>query len=85
VSTCHNPARPVGAIAFSNSSGAIGYSNDYNSANEAQQRALRECGDGCRVVIAFTNACAALAVGAGRGYGTGWAGNRQEAESIAMQ
>jgi hypothetical protein len=24
-------------------------------------------------------------VGAGRGYGTGWAGNRQEAESIAMR
>lgn len=73
-----------GAIAFSNSSGAIGYSYDHGSGYEAQERALQECGYGCKVVIGFTNACGALAVGAGRGYGTGWAGNRQAAENTAI-
>ena len=35
----------------------------------AQQSALRHCGSNCKVVVRFTNACGALAVGAGRGYG----------------
>ena len=79
-----SPGEHFGAIAFSNSSGAIGYSYDYGSGNVAQERALQECGNGCKVVIAFTNACGALAVGAGHAYGAGWAGNRPAAEKIAM-
>jgi hypothetical protein len=79
-----SPGDHFGAIAFSNSSGAIGYSYDHSSGNDAQQSALRECGYGCKVVMGFTNACGALAVGTGRGYGTGWAETRQGAESTAM-
>jgi hypothetical protein len=79
-----SPGDHFGAIAFSNNSGAIGYSYDVGSAREAQERALQECGHGCKVVVAFTNACGALAVGADRAYGFGWAGNKQAAESNAM-
>lgn len=73
-----------GAIAFSTKSGAVGYSYDYSSGLDAQNNALGQCGADCTVVLAFTNACGALAVGAGRGWGTGWAANRDQAETIAM-
>jgi hypothetical protein len=74
-----------GAIAFSTSDGAVGYSYDFGSREEAEERALQECGAGCEVVLWFKNACGAIAAGAGHGYGTGWAGSRGEAEGIAMR
>ena len=74
-----------GAIAFSTNSGATGYSYDYGSGLDAQESAIRSCGyDDCTVVVVFTNACGALAIGAGGGFGTGWAGTSQEAENIAL-
>ncbi len=79
-----SPGDHFGAIAFSTRNGAIGYSYDYRSAIDAQQSAIHRCGDDCTVVLAFANACGALAIGAGRGFGTGWARNRQQAESIAL-
>jgi Domain of unknown function (DUF4189) len=77
-------AENFGAIAFSQSSGAVGYSFDYRSRGSAEEHALQECGRGCRVVLWFKDACAAIAVGSGNGYGTGWATTRGGAESIAM-
>jgi hypothetical protein len=74
-----------GAIAFSKNTGTLGYSYDYGSDGAAQQAALQSCGNDCAVVVSFINACGALAVGAGRGYGTGWAQSREEAESIALR
>jgi len=73
-----------GAIAFSQGSGAHGYSNDFDTRGGAEEQALQECGDGCEVVLWFSNACGALAVGEDNGYGTGWASSRGEAEDIAM-
>jgi len=74
-----------GAIAFSQDSGSVGYSYDYGSQYGAQQRALAECGNqSCTVVVTFWNACGALAIGNGNGYGVGWAGSRQDAEQIAL-
>jgi serine/threonine-protein kinase len=73
-----------GAIAFSQASGAVGYSYDFDSRDDAEERALQECGPRCEVVIWFKNACAALAVGDDKGYGTGWAADRDRAEEIAM-
>ena len=73
-----------GAIAFSSESGATGYSYNFGSREEAEERALQECGAGCEVVQWFKNACAALAVGDNNGWGTGWSGNREEAENIAL-
>jgi hypothetical protein len=72
------------AIAFSQETGAHGYSNDFRTRGGAEERALRECGGACQVVLWFRNACGALAVGANNGYGTGWATSRRAAENIAM-
>ena len=73
-----------GAIAYSTSSGSYGYSYDYSSRGEAEDRALAECSGDCKVVLWFKNACGALAVGNDHGYGTAWAGERGEAEATAM-
>jgi hypothetical protein len=83
---CPTPAAAdyYGAIAFSKDDGAYGFSTDYDSRAGAEEEAQSECGDGCEVVLWFKNARGALAVGADRGYGTGWARSRGEAESIAM-
>ncbi len=77
-------AENFGAIAYSQDSGANGYSVDYQSRGGAEERALQECGRGCRVVIWFKNACAALATGDDNAYGTGWSSSRGRAEGIAM-
>jgi hypothetical protein len=73
-----------GAIAFSQGSGNVGYSNDYSSRRGPEERARSECGRGCKVVLWFMNACGVLAVGNGNGYGTAWATSRGEAEAIAL-
>jgi hypothetical protein len=73
-----------GAIAFSSGTGATGYSYDYDSRDDAEERALQECGPGCKVVLWFKNGCGALAVGEGNGSGTGWAASRTEAENLAI-
>jgi Domain of unknown function (DUF4189)/KTSC domain len=79
------PGDHFGAIAFSTRSGAIGYSYDFGSGQEAQMRALQKCGYDCKVLIGFSNACGALAVGDGRGYGANWAENEQAAKDAAMK
>jgi hypothetical protein len=73
-----------GAIAFSQSSGAHGWSYDFGSRWAAEDAALRQCGGDCSVVVWFRNACGALAVGGGNAYGTGWSASRHEAEAIAL-
>jgi hypothetical protein len=74
-----------GAIAFSQDTGGAGFSYDYGTQYSAEQRALSECGDAsCMVVVWFRNACGALAIGDGNGYGTGWAVNQGDAEQIAL-
>ncbi|MCY0095088.1 DUF4189 domain-containing protein [Hoeflea ulvae] len=76
-----------GAIAFSQSSGAYGTSYDYSSRRDAENRAMTECrtrSRGCKVAIWFRNACGAVATGA-NGWGSAWAGNRQQAERAAKQ
>lgn len=65
-----------GAIAFSKSTSAHGYSYDYYNRATAEKRAVSECNkragsDDCKVVIWFKNACGALAVG-DSGSGAEW-------------
>lgn len=76
-----------GAIAYSPSTRAHGYSYDYPTRWEAEDRALAECrrhaGD-CLIPVWFRNACGALATGPS-GYGSGWGTNRNLAESYALQ
>lgn len=77
-----------GAIAYSPSTGAHGWSYDYNSRSAAESVALANCrkhaGD-CVIPIWFRNACGALAVGAGNGYGSGWGTSRSIAEGYALK
>ena len=77
-----------GSIAFSQTTGAHGYSYDYPSRGAAQNRAMQECrryGGGCRIAAWFKNACGALAVGNGNGWGAEWGNTRGEAERLALQ
>jgi serine/threonine-protein kinase len=73
------------AIAFSASSGALGWSNDFPSRDRAEEEAMIQCGPGCTPVIWFKDACGAIATAADHAYGTGWAASRGEAEEIAMK
>jgi Domain of unknown function (DUF4189) len=73
-----------GAIAFNPYSSQWGSSYDYGSRYDAEQRALYECGGGCQIGVWFQNACGAIARGPGTRWGSGWAGSRGQAESIAL-
>jgi hypothetical protein len=74
-----------GAVAFSPRNGAVGYSYNYRSRDDAEQRALEECGHDCRIVMWFKNACGGLAGGARDGYGADWGDNQREAGNIAIR
>ncbi len=77
-----------GAIAFSPGTGAHGYSYGAGSRGQAERVAMSNCrgyASDCRVLVYFQNACAALAVGSGNGYGFAWAGSRGQAENRAMR
>ena len=77
-----------GAIAFSPQSGAYGYSYGAGTRAQAERVAMSNCranGAGCRLLVYFRNACGALAVGNGNGYGFAWAASRGPAEGRAMR
>lgn len=81
-------AQSYGAIAYSPSSGAHGYSFGYRNQSGAQQRALRECnvrGRGCRVAIWYKNACGAVAVAPNGSWGSGWGNSKQRANYEALK
>jgi Domain of unknown function (DUF4189) len=77
-----------GAIAYSQSTRAHGYSLDYRSRAGAEQKAYIECSKhaaDCSIAVWFRNACGALAVGDDGGYGSGWHGTREGAENNAIK
>ena len=80
-------ANNYGAIAYSQSTGASGRSWDYRSRAAAERAALNNCyrhaGD-CRVIW-FRNACGAVAVGNGGGWGSAWANTRRQAQNAAIR
>jgi hypothetical protein len=61
-----------------------GWAVNYSSQSAANDRAERECGDGCRVVLEFTN-CAAYAGGSDGAYGWAYAGDLSSAQSRALR
>ena len=90
-------AAPVGAqllygsIAFSQKSGggyAWGFAWNYGSRFKARRDAIGRCralgGGSCRQVGWFRNACGAIAIGDGGGYGAGWGETFAPAEEMAM-
>jgi hypothetical protein len=77
-----------GAIAFSETSRAEGWSYEHLTRSSAEQRALNECAlhaDDCQVVIWFRNACGALAVGRGNAWGASSGNSRQAALDAATR
>ncbi|MBW4552007.1 MAG: DUF4189 domain-containing protein [Aphanocapsa sp. GSE-SYN-MK-11-07L] len=77
-----------GAISYSASDGADGYSYNYASRSAAEDRALSECrgygGTDCQVLVWFRNACGAMAVSSSGAYGSGWGTTTGLAESAAL-
>jgi hypothetical protein len=65
-----------GAIAFDQGTGAVGYSYNRASRQQAAVEAMQRCGVGCKVIGQFWNNCGSLAANAGGVYG--WAGNGDE-------
>jgi serine/threonine-protein kinase len=81
------PEEHYGAIAYSPSTRAHGWSYDYPSRGGAERRALDQCrrhaGD-CIIAVRFRRACGALAVGPD-GYGSGWGATRKLAQGYALR
>lgn len=76
-----------GAIAFSQQTGAHGYSYGAESRGQAENIALKNCrayGGGCFIAIWFRNSCGALAVGSEWGWGSSHAGDRGQAGRRAL-
>ena len=59
-------AQSYGAIAYDRSNGATGWSYSQDDSHTADSLALSQCtknGGACKVVVSFTNRCAAVAAG----------------------
>jgi hypothetical protein len=85
VATAH--AGYFGSIAYNERNGASGFSYDYSSQRDADQRALAECGkqgSGCKVVKQFANGCAAYARGTQGAFGSGTALTKKAAQNHAV-
>ncbi|VXD19127.1 conserved exported hypothetical protein [Planktothrix serta PCC 8927] len=73
-----------GAIATS-ASGGWGYAYDYPTRQQAEQKALRECGKSdCQVQVWFKNACGAVAKSPEGNLGWGWASTPEQAQAYAL-
>ena len=71
-----SPKPPVyGALAIDSNQGpAWGWAINYATTQAADRRALRECGSNCRIVMRFSNECAAFAADQAQGSTSyGWA------------
>ena len=77
-----------GSIAYSPTSrlGMIVW--NYGGRGAAKQQSLQGCrrdgGIGCKEVAWFQNACGAIAIGGGTGYGGGWGESKAESERMAL-
>ena len=76
-----------GAIAYDAASGAYGWSNDFDTGEEAERNAMATCQEhsqDCKVVLDFWNSCGALAADKNGHYDYGLGDSRGEAESKAL-
>lgn len=77
-------AQAAGAIAKGQGT-RVGYSHSFDTVQGASQRALNECGGGCKVILTFNQGCGAYAMDRNSGaYGVGRGANRATAENYAM-
>lgn len=83
-----NNALAWGSLAIDSNQGrAYGFSYDYPTAQEADARALKECGLGCRIVKNFATGCGAYAADQAKGgtaFGWGIGTTENEAKDIAL-
>lgn len=79
---------PVGALAIDERQGdQWGWALDYETAEAAQEAALRECGSGCSVVLTFGRCAAYAAAQDGNSTAVGWAeshGSADQAQQAAL-
>lgn len=79
-----------GAIAYSPSTHAFGYSHGFGSEGEAEDYAVGICleqngGDDCQAAVVFSNACGAVMAGPD-GWGHAWdAGGEEAAQARAYE
>jgi serine/threonine-protein kinase len=81
-------ADSFGAIAYSPSTGATGWSYDHGSRRDAERTARNNCdqsANDCRTAIWFKNGCGALAVGQGGGWGADWGADIDPAKYLAVE
>ncbi|WP_117192593.1 DUF4189 domain-containing protein [Rhizobium terrae] len=81
-------ADSFGAISYSPSTGATGWSYDHGSRRSAERTAQDGCfqnANDCRIAIWFKNGCGAVARGDGGGWGADWGADRGPAEYLALQ
>lgn len=88
LSISSSQAMAAGALAIdSNQGGQWGWSEGLASISQAEQRALSECGGGCRVVLTYSSGCGAYAADQSNGasaYGWGTASSGSGAQSRAI-
>jgi serine/threonine-protein kinase len=72
------------AIAYSTENGYYGYANRYPTRDQAEERALQECGESCEVVMWVRNECAVLVTGKSNGYGANRSADEDEAVAGAI-
>jgi hypothetical protein len=87
--TNSNRRAQFGAIAYSPSKRAQGFTHEFADRASAETAALNSCrqrsgASDCRIVIWFSNNCGALATATGGAYGGGYSGNKIGAESRAL-
>jgi hypothetical protein len=73
-----------GAVAYSPSSGQIGYSDRYSRSEPAKKRALDECGKPDCTATWFSNGCGAYAASSNGSWGGDWAPNEQRAQALSL-
>jgi len=81
------PGHVYGAIAYSKSTGAFGFSYEFPNSEEANELALSKCSQNaqdCYVVISFSNLCASVVADSRREVYWGHAASRGEAQRQAM-
>jgi hypothetical protein len=78
-----------GALAYSRSTGADGYSVKYDTQGEAERAAIRFCHqhggtEDCKIEVWFNKACGALATNGKGSYGSAWSHSSAEADRLAL-
>jgi Domain of unknown function (DUF4189) len=81
----NDSAPSYGAIAYSASSGAYGFSEKYGNRVQAESRALSECGKGdCTVATWYFNSCGALATSGNGAWGGAQGSSERSARAQAQ-